>query len=608
MVDLREGHVPANASLTCVPVGSHLVQWRANGTPLHSRAVLVQVIIPMSGFGERFRRAGYAVPKPLIEIDGKPIIAHVMDMFPGETDVVFICNREHLDEPGYALEATLLSLCPTAQIVRIAPHKLGPVHAVLEAAPIIAEQGPVVINYCDFTCFWDWSHFREFVQSSKCAGAIPAYRGFHPHSLGTTNYAYMRERGGWVTDIREKEPFTSDRMNEYASSGTYYFESGARALAACRFAVERSLLVGGEYYMSLAYRHLFEEELPVAVYPLQHFMQWGTPEDVAEYRAWSAYFRDLVLPEPEAAPPVGSLVVPMAGLGQRFRDAGYEIPKPAISVSGRPMVVQAASDVGVHTTAAFVVRDDMEEGEQLAEVIGEAFPDALIVHLPSATDGQAITALAGLDALEGGGMVSGPVTFAACDNGVLGFPIESLEALLAEEFDVLVWGARGHSSAVRHPTMFGWIDERDGHISGVSVKEPLSDPSMDPVVIGTFTFRTAGMFRQAVQRLIHRDGRVNGEYYIDSCINDAVALGLRCRLLEVDHYVSWGTPNDLQTFEYWQSCFHKWASHPYRLEDDSRVASEAILALKRRCAALTPVVPSASGASRRSATTGISDA
>ena len=52
----------------------------------------MQIVIPMSGFGERFRRAGYSVPKPLIEVEGKPMIGHVIDMFPGETDFVFICN------------------------------------------------------------------------------------------------------------------------------------------------------------------------------------------------------------------------------------------------------------------------------------------------------------------------------------------------------------------------------------------------------------------------------------------------------------------------------------------------------------------------------------
>ena len=44
----------------------------------------MQIVIPMSGFGERFRRAGYTVPKPLVRIEGKTIIEHVVDMFPGD--------------------------------------------------------------------------------------------------------------------------------------------------------------------------------------------------------------------------------------------------------------------------------------------------------------------------------------------------------------------------------------------------------------------------------------------------------------------------------------------------------------------------------------------
>ena len=50
----------------------------------------MQIVIPMSGFGERFRRTGYSVPKPLIEVDGKPIIQHVIEMFPGEENFIFI--------------------------------------------------------------------------------------------------------------------------------------------------------------------------------------------------------------------------------------------------------------------------------------------------------------------------------------------------------------------------------------------------------------------------------------------------------------------------------------------------------------------------------------
>ena len=74
-----------------------------------------------------------------------------------------------------------------------------------------------------------------------------------------------------------------------------------------------------------------------------------------------------------------------------------------------------------------------------------------------------------------------------------------------------------------------------------------------------------------VERMIERDARVNGEFYIDTCIEDALALGLTVRIFEIDSYLCWGTPNDLRTFEYWQSCFHKWTSHTYRIEHDFRV-------------------------------------
>ena len=139
--------------------------------------------------------------------------------------------------------------------------------------------------------------------------------------------------------------------------------------------------------------------------------------------------------------------------------------------------------------------------------------------------------------------------------------------------------------------MFGWIKAENGRIGAISVKTPLESPDTDPIVIGTFTFRRAEDFRRVVAHLIARNGRINNEFYIDSCINDAIELGLRCDLFEVDNFLSWGTPNDLRTFEYWQSCFHKWAGHPYRLELDGRIPKGALPALENRYEAIRPEIP-----------------
>jgi NDP-sugar pyrophosphorylase family protein len=547
----------------------------------------------MSGFGERFRRAGYTVPKPLIEIEGKPIVAHVVDMFPGEADFIFICNQDHLDNPTYRMKAILQEYCPSGKIVGIQPHKLGPVNAVRQVEHLLDPSKPVVVNYCDFTCYWDWHHFKRYVKETACAGAIPAYKGFHPHSLGNTNYAYVRETGGWIHAIQEKQPYTSNRMEEYASSGTYYFACARLMLDAFRTAMEQDWNTGGEYYVSLAYQALFAQQKPVAMYPLQHFMQWGTPDDVAEYNNWSKAFRELITPPGSPAEPKGALVIPMAGLGQRFANEGYTLTKPLIPVSGLPMVAQATHDLPPAQQHVFVLRADMAGYANMRDTLKHLYPQAIIKTIDRVTEGQACTALIGLDALEdAAGVISGPITIGACDNGAL-YDNDAFNTLLNNEsVDVIVWGIRGYPNAMRHPTMFGWIDaEKNGHVRAISVKTPLDTPASDPIVLGTFTFRRAEDFRRALDRLVARDGRINGEFYIDALINDAIALGLRCHLFEVDSYLCWGTPNDLRTFEYWQSCFHKWPGHPYRLEHDRRVPTNQRSILEERYRAILPALP-----------------
>ncbi|MBU3578657.1 NTP transferase domain-containing protein [Polynucleobacter sp. 73C-SIWE] len=553
----------------------------------------MQIVVPMSGFGERFRKAGYSIPKPLIDVDGKPIVAHVIDMFPGEKDFIFICNQEHLDEPSYEMASILKKYCPTGRIVGIPSHKLGPIYAVLQAIKEIDLNQPVVVNYCDFTCFWNWDHFKKFVSETACMGAIPAYRGFHPHSLGSTNYAYIQEVNGWVLDIQEKQPYTNDRMNEFASSGTYYFASAKLMKDAFERVVDKDLNVGGEFYVSLAYKPLLENHTPIAVYPIQHFMQWGTPEDLAEYRVWSDVFMRLIKPASDTNEQDGALIMPMAGLGQRFKSEGYKITKPLIPVSGVPMVAQAMHDLPQTSRQVFVLREDMPGYQDVVTELVKKYPNSIIKIIQQVTEGQACTALIGLDALQENNIESDelPVTIGACDNGMLYSATRLQDMILDPKIDVIVWGVRGHPNAIRHPKMFGWISEQGGKISSISVKESLVNPKIDPIVLGTFTFKRAKNFRKAVNQLIGRNGTTNGEFYIDAAINDAIALGLNCYLFEVDSYLSWGTPSDLQTFEYWQSCFHKWGGHHYRLECDSRIPLSRVRYLQDKYREIIPVMP-----------------
>ena len=109
----------------------------------------------------------------------------------------------------------------------------------------------VIVNYCDFGTYWDYNDFLKHTRDRDADGAIPAYKGFHPHMLGSTNYAFMRAKEQWMLEIKEKEPFTENRNNEYASNGTYYFKKGEFVKKYFNELIREDINLNGEYYVSL---------------------------------------------------------------------------------------------------------------------------------------------------------------------------------------------------------------------------------------------------------------------------------------------------------------------------------------------------------------------
>ena len=178
----------------------------------------MQLIIPMSGLGKRFINAGYKIPKPLIKVDNKSIISHVVNMFPGIDSVIFICNKNHLSKKELYMQDKLLEAFPTAKIYGIDQHKKGPIYAVLQIINKVDLEIPTIVNYCDFNCLWEFGKFKNFVKNSNCDGCVATYTGFHPHMISNTNYAYVKLKDSLIIDIQEKKPFTKQPLNENASS------------------------------------------------------------------------------------------------------------------------------------------------------------------------------------------------------------------------------------------------------------------------------------------------------------------------------------------------------------------------------------------------------
>lgn len=239
----------------------------------------------MSGQGSRFLAAGYQTPKPLIEVEGRPIIAHVLDMFPGVEEVVFVCNEEHL--ANTKMREILTSLRPDSIIIS-APPKQGPVYAVMQAFDHINDSEDVMVSYCDFTQVWDFEDFKNKIKQANMAGAVPAYTGFHPHLLRRNLYAgIVADEFGRMQKIQEKHCFTDDPEDCHHSSGAYYFASGAILKHYFNALIEARETLNGEYYVSMVYPRMLEDSREILVPEATKFMQWGTPEDLEEYEAWS---------------------------------------------------------------------------------------------------------------------------------------------------------------------------------------------------------------------------------------------------------------------------------------------------------------------------------
>lgn len=250
-----------------------------------------QVIIPMTGNGSRFVAAGYKDLKPMIKVQGLPIIEWIVKkMFSPDDELVFVCRESHLkDFPGY--ESYLSSLAPSAKILKVAKwEKKGPVFDILKVAKELDDELPTVISYCDYFMLWDWGKFKTEALARECSGAVPCYTGFHPHLIHEKNlYASCRvDQNEDLIEIREKFSFELNKFNARHSPGLYYFKSARLMKEYYQKSVNEDLSLNGEFYSSLPYNLLVKDGLKVwAPANVDFFCQWGTPEDLQEYLFWT---------------------------------------------------------------------------------------------------------------------------------------------------------------------------------------------------------------------------------------------------------------------------------------------------------------------------------
>lgn len=244
-------------------------------------------------------------------------------------------------------------------------------------------------------------------------------------------------------------------------------------------------------------------------------------------------------------------LIPMAGEGQRFKDENYNTPKPLINIDGIPMVLRAVQSCPPATKIIFVCRKSHLENYNLEQHLNQYFNSIGIISVHKLTEGQASTCLLAKEYID----KSEELFVGACDNGMI-YEIEKYNQL-KEKFDALVFTFRNNVTVTEKPTQYGWVNTNETfHVEKVSVKKPISEnPINDHAIVGSFWFKRSDIFFKGVESMIQKNRRINNEFYIDESINELIEAGVRVGVMEIDYYIGWGTPKDLDTYNYWRDFF-----------------------------------------------------
>lgn len=228
----------------------------------------LNVVIPMAGNGSRFVEAGYSFPKPLIEVNGKPMIQTVVDNLNVEANYTFIVQKEHYDK--YALKYLLEMIAPSCNIIMVNSVTEGAACTVLLAKNFINNDHPLLLANSDQFVEWDSHDFYYSCENSKLDGCILTFESVHP------KWSFARlDDDGFVSEVAEKKP-----ISNIATVGIYYWSKGSDFVKYAEKMIEKNIRVNNEFYVCPVFNEAVNDNKKIRTYNISNMWGLGTPEDL----------------------------------------------------------------------------------------------------------------------------------------------------------------------------------------------------------------------------------------------------------------------------------------------------------------------------------------
>ena len=222
----------------------------------------------MAGAGSRFEKAGFTFPKPLIEIDSKPMIQWVIESLGLNANFIFIVQKEH--QKKYNISSILRMLSPKCKIIYLDHLTEGAACTSLLAKKYINNSNPLIISNADQFIEWDSSKTMYKFYTKKIDGGILVFDSIHP------KWSYAKiDKNKYVTEVAEKKV-----ISRHATVGVYYWSKGKDYVNCAEKMIKKNIRIKNEFYICPVYNEALKNKKKIIIETVDKMWGLGTPEDL----------------------------------------------------------------------------------------------------------------------------------------------------------------------------------------------------------------------------------------------------------------------------------------------------------------------------------------
>ena len=232
----------------------------------------LNVLIPMAGAGSRFQQAGYTFPKPLIEVDGKPMIQTVVENLNIQARHIYVVQKEHFEK--YNLKYLLNLITPDCKIVQVDGVTEGAACTTLLAKEYIDNNDPLLFANSDQYLEWNSNEFMYSMVADDIDGGILTFNATHPK----WSFVKLNDKG-FVSEVAEKKP-----ISNLATCGIYYWRNGSDYVKYAEQMISNNIRVNNEFYVCPVFNEAIKDGKLIKTFPVKNMWGIGTPEDLNHFQ------------------------------------------------------------------------------------------------------------------------------------------------------------------------------------------------------------------------------------------------------------------------------------------------------------------------------------